>query len=148
MGVHSESNMMRIIILTLGAGALVLGAPSGPQAPREDVPMDIKYKNKDKQEATLEEKLFREGRSEIDDDRDRRPERIAEPERRRRDLANNISWLDVLEGVNSVVSAISKFETETLVKDKAEKIAEGRPDITRYMDESVAEDGHRDGRDE
>ena len=25
-----------------------------------------------------------------------------------RDLANNISWLDVLEGVNSVVSAISK----------------------------------------
>merc|ERR1712179_834273 len=47
MGVHSESNMMKLTLLTLAAAAtLVLGAPGvgPPQAPQEDTPSDIVFK--------------------------------------------------------------------------------------------------------
>merc|ERR1711911_73833 len=67
MGVHSDSNMMRIIFFTLAAATLVLGAPRVPRAPvayetsgqrrmlapQEDTPGDIEFKNK------KEEGIFR-----------------------------------------------------------------------------------------
>jgi len=40
-----------------------------------------------------------------------------------RDLANNISWLDVLEGVNSVVSAISKRSAPETESFSAEEVS-------------------------
>merc|ERR1712147_415824 len=101
MGVNSERKMMMKLILILAAAAVALGAPAAaPDVPGspvldkdaiEDIISVHTYKlSPAPLSPTLGIRTLMEKRSVL----------------KKRDLSNNISWLEVLEGVNSVVSAI------------------------------------------
>ena len=104
--------MMKIIILTLGAGALVLGAP----APQQEDHPEYEYSKNGQQEY----------------------------EYSKNDLTG--FELDVDEVmIDAKIKSEKKFEKRSAMEDKAKKIA-GFDQDTRYLDETVAEDGHRDGK--
>ena len=47
--------------------------------------------------------------------------------------------------IDAKIKSEKKFEKRSAMEDKAKKIAGFHQD-TRYLDETVAEDGHRDGK--